>query len=259
MGASGLVPVWNGTVPYDDTHGGYMTAIRNYELAQGIAVERNLVDDAQGFTINGRALGLGEAFANTQEHDAVQVFINGFTDSGTNRLGASTNGADGVGLLSTAHPYRPDATGSTQANEGTLALTLANLDTTRQAVMNWVDDKGQLMGVMPDTLLVPAELERAATQILSERAVFEPGSAQFDVNMFSGKMRLLVWNRLTDANAWFVIDSARMKRFLIWQRRIDPEFAQTEDFDGMIAKFRGYMRYGIGWTHWSWIYGQNPS
>ena len=50
-----------------------------------------------------------------------------------------------------------------------------------------------------------------------------------------------------------------MKQHLIWQNRIMPEFAQAEDFDGLTAKFRGYMRYGIGWTDWRWIYGHNPS
>jgi hypothetical protein len=96
-------------------------------------------------------------------------------------------------------------------------------------------------------------------RLVSERAIYEPGSAQYDVNMFSGRFRPVVWNRLTDANAWFLIDSTLMKQHLIWQWSIRPEFTQAEDFDGLTAKYRGYMRYGIGWTDWRWIYGQNPS
>jgi phage major head subunit gpT-like protein len=258
LGAMGLVPPWNGTVPYEDFAGGYKTDILNYELALGMLVERSLVDDAQYPEIRSRATNIGDSFSRTIEHDAANVFINAFTDSGTNRLGASTNGADGVGLCSTAHPHSP-SNADTQSNEGTLALSLENLDTTRQAMMNFTDDKDDLLGIMPDLLLVPPELERTATQIVSERAFYEPGSAQFDVNMFSGRIRPLVWNRLTDANAWFLIDSSLMKQSLIWQWRIRPEFAQSEDFDGMVAKYRGYMRYGTGWRDWRWIHGQNPS
>jgi len=202
---------------------------------------------------------MADSFSQTIEQDAVNVFINGFTDSGTNRMGASMAGADGVGLLSTAHPYSPRNTNTTQANEGTLALNIDNLDTTRQAMRNFTDDKGNLLGISPDLLLVPPELERTATQMLSERAIYEPGSAQYDVNMFSGRLRPIVWDRLTDSNAWFMIDSTLMKSHLIWQWRIRPEFSQAEDFDGLTAKYRGYMRYGIGWTDWKWIYGQNPS
>ena len=259
MGAQGLVPPFDGTVPYHDFDAGYRTDIRNYGFAMGMSVERRLVDDDQYNQINRRASNMSDSFNNTIETDAANVFINGFTDSGTNRMGASVAGADGVGLLSTAHPYSPSNTGTTQANEGTLALTIDTLDTTRQAMRNFTDDKGLLLGVFADMLLVPPELERNATQLISERAIYEPGSAQYDVNMFSGRFRPVVWDRLTDSNAWFLIDSTLMKQHLIWQWRINPEFSQADDFDGLIAKFRGYMRYGIGWTDWRWVYGQNPS
>ena len=254
-----MVPPFDGTVPYHDFDAGYRTDIRNYEFAMGMSVERRLGDDDQYNQINRRASNMSDSFNNTIETDAANVFINGFTDSGTNRMGASVAGADGVGLLSTAHPYSPSNTGTTQANEGTLALTIDTLDTTRQAMRNFTDDKGLLLGVNPDMLLVPPELERNATQLISERAIYEPGSAQYDVNMFSGRFRPVVWDRLTDSNAWFLIDSTLMKQHLIWQWRINPEFSQADDFDGLIAKFRGYMRYGIGWTDWRWVYGQNPS
>ena len=259
MGAQGLVPPFDGTVPYHDFDAGYRTDIRNYEFAMGMQVERRLVDDDQYNQIMRRASNMADSFNTTIETDAANVFVNGFTDSGTNRMGASTNGADSVGLLSAAHPHSPANTNNTQANEGTLALNIDNLDTTRQAMRNFTDDKDQLLGVNPDILLVPPELERDATQLVNERAIYEPGSAQYDVNMFAGRFRPVVWDRLTDSNAWFLIDSMLMKQHLIWQWRIKPEFAEAEDFDGLTAKFRGYMRYGIGWTDWRWIYGQNPS
>ena len=259
MGSVGRVPVFDGTVPYTDFRGGYKTSILNYEFALGMTVERALVDDEQYSEINQRAQGLGDAFAVTREIDAADVFINGFTDSGSTRYGESTNGADGVGLLSTAHPFSPSNTGDTQSNEGTLSLSLANMDTTRQAMLNYTDDQGELLGISPDLLLIPPELERTANQIVSERANFEPGSAQFDVNMFAGRLTPIVWNRLTDSNAWFMIDSRLMAQRLIWLNRQPPEFARQDDFDGLQAKFRGYMRYGIGWTDWRWIHGQNPS
>lgn len=259
MGTTGLVPPFSGSVPYVDFDAGYRTDILNYEFALGMQVERSLIDDEQYNEINRRAQAIGDSFDITLEHDAAQVFINAFTDSGTNRMGASTNGADGVGLLSAAHPNSPRDTGTTHANEGTLALTLPNLDTTRQLHRALTDDQGNLLGVNPDILLVPPELERTATQIVAERALYEPGSAQFDVNMFAGRLRPVVWDRLTDSNAWFLIDSRLMKLHLIWQWRIRPEFDRATDFDGIMVKYRGYMRYGIGWDDWRWIYGQNPS
>ena len=259
MGAPGLGPPCAGPVPYHDFAAGYRPDIRNYEFAMGMQVERRLVDDDQFNQIRRRASNMTDSFNMSIETDAANIFINGFTDSGTNRMGASTNGSDGVALLSAAHPHSPANTNNTQSNEGTLALNMDNLDTTRQAMRNLTDDKDQLLGISPDIFLVPPELERDATQLGSERAIYEPGSAQYDINIFSGRFRPVVWDRLTDSNAWFLIDSTLMKQHLIWQWRIRPEFAEAEDFDGLTAKFRGYMRYGIGWTDWRWIFGQNPS
>tara|TARA_Y100000310_G_scaffold126272_3_gene125044 strand:+ start:3762 stop:4634 length:873 start_codon:yes stop_codon:yes gene_type:complete len=259
MGEFPKVPVFDGTIPYADFAAGYKTTIRNFELAQGMVVERALVDDEMYGVLNRRAARMGNTFSNTIEADAADVFINAFTDGGTNRLGASTNGGDGVALLSTAHKRSPVDSGTTDSNEGTLDLNVPNVDTTRQAMANFTDDVGELLGANADTILVPTELERTARQIFGRQAIWEPGSAQFDANMFAGAMRVIVWNRLTDANAWFLIDSTQMMEHLIWQWRIRPEFAQAEDFDGIQAKYRGYMRYGIGFSDWRWIFGQNPS
>ena len=259
IGAQGLVPPVQGSVPYADFNAGYRKDILNYEFALGTQIERRLVDDDNRNAIVARAETLTDSFNQSIEQDAVNVFINAFTDDGTNRFGDSTNGADGVGLCSTAHPYSPANTNNTQSNEGTLALTIDNLDSTRQSMQNITDDQGNLLGINPDMLLVPPELERTATQLVAANANYEPGSAQFDVNMFAGRFRPVVWNRLTDSNAWFLIDSQLMKRHLIWQWRVRPVFDQQENFDGLTAKYRGYCRYGVGWTDFRWIYGQNPS
>ena len=259
MGAGGLVPPFNGTVPYEDFAGGYKLDLLNHEFALGMQVERSLVDDDQYGEIRDRASTLGDSFPNTIETDAVNTFINAFTDGGTNRFGQTTNGADAVGLCSLVHPHSPSNTGDTQANEGTLDLNLPNVDTTKQAMMNFTDDKGQLLGINPDMLLVPAELERRAAQIVSARANLEPDTAEHNINIFAGRIQQVTWNRLTDSNAWFLIDSRLMKRDLIWQWRIRPEFAQENNFDRLLAKYRGYMRYSVGWRDWRWIYGQNPS
>ena len=259
IGALGLVPLFEGTVEYEKFNQGYKTTITNYELAKGVAVERALIDDDQYGEIERRARSLGDSFAFTREHDAAQVFINAFTDSGNNRMGASVAGPDSVALCSTAHPRSPSDTSNTQSNEGTYTLTYANVDTVRRDMMDLTDDKGNLLGITPDLCLIPTELETDARKIFDPRAVWEPGSAQFDVNIFNGNMRVVVWNRLTDANAWFLIDTAQMRRHLIFQNRIAPEFNREKDFDTLVAKYMGYMRYGIGFDDWRWINGQNPS
>jgi len=47
--------------------------------------------------------------------------------------------------------------------------------------------------------------------------------------------------------------------FLNWFDRIALEFAQEEEFDTLVAKFRAYMRYECGWSDWMWILGSDPN
>ena len=256
-GGFGMWPRFEGSVQYDDPSQGWLTNIVNIEFASGFQVQRSMVDDEQYGTINGWAQSLGDAYAYTREYDAADLFIKAFSST-TYRTGESNLGGDGVVLCSASHPRSPkDST--TQSNTGSLPLTLESWDTTRQAGAALTDDRGLLAGINYDTILVPRELERSARQIFDPRSQYEPGSAEFNVNIFGGTVQVVVWDMLTDANAWFAIDSQKMKRHLIWQERIPLEFAAEKDFDSLLAKYRGYARTGRGFSAWQWIYGQNPS
>ncbi len=257
LGELANVPVFDGVRRYDNFEQGYRTDIRNYELANGIQIPRSLIDDDQYRQIETKARRLGDSYRQTREVDAAGQFNNAFTDNGTNRLGASTNGADGVALCSTAHPLGPKNS-STQSNEGTLALSLPNWDTVEQNMRSLTDDRGNLLDIVPDMILIPRALQRAAAAIFDPRAMWEPNSAEFTTNIFNGQIRIVVWNRLTDVNAWFAIDSSAMKEHLIWQNRILPEFSEENDSSSIVRKFLGYMRYGLGFDDWRWINGQNP-
>lgn len=54
---------------------------------------------------------------------------------------------------------------------------------------------------------------------------------------------MITWHYLTDANAWFTIDSGLRRRHLRWYDRIPLEFDREQDFDTLIAKWRAYMRF----------------
>jgi len=246
----------SGRVQYDEPNKGYKTTFTHTEFAKGFVVQRKTIDDNLTQIPLDQAGNLGDSAFRKREKDAASVFVNGFTDTGTTDSGFPIAGADAVGLLSLVHPYSP-ADSTTQANEGTLALTKANVQTTRTAMMKFTDDRGDILNVMPDLLMVPPELEDDALVI--NKSTLDPASANNAINPNQGRLSTKVWYYLTDSNAWFMIDTARMKRDLIWYDRIPLEFGREEDFDTFEAKFRAYMRYSRNWRDYRWIYGQNPS
>lgn len=257
---------WNqfetaGRVNYVGMKPGYVATFTHHEYAQGLQIERKLIDDnlypGAGLprSITQRVEGLADSAVIKREKSKANVFINGFTDSGTDVEGFPIAGQDSVGLLSTAHVF--ETGGAQQANEGTFALTAANVEATITAMRGWVDDVGEVNVVSPDVLLVPPELEFDALRIVGSE--LDPASANNAQNPLKGRLRVVVWDYLTDANAWFLIDSRLAKQHLVWYDRVPLEFAAQEDFDTLIGKWRAYMRYSRGFDDWRWIYGQNPS
>ena len=109
---------------------------------------------------------------------------------------------------------------------------------------------------MPDVLVVPRALRKTELEIVGSEK--QPENANNAINVHAG-MSVIVDPYLTDTNAWFVVDSTMARRYLKWYDRVMPEFAATGDFDTLIRKYRGYMRYSYGWSDFRWVIGSNPS
>jgi len=243
-----------GRVLYDDRNKGYGKRFTHAEFAKGFVVQRKLIDDNLTAIVFDNANELGDSAFRFREKAGAQLFNGAFTDSGTDDWGFPIAGPDGVGLCSLAHPYSPvDAT--TQANEGTAFLTKDNVAATRRYMMAFKDDRGDKLNIMPDLLIVPPELEDEALTIV--RSANDPSSANNAINPQAGRFAVVTWHYLTDSTAWFMVDSGRMKRDLIWYERIPVEFGKEQDFDTLEAKFRAYMRFSRGFRDYRWIFGQN--
>ena len=257
---------WNfedsGRVQYAGFGPGYTATFTHHEYAKGVQIERKLIEDnlypGAGLprTITARVEQLADAAVIKREKSKANVFINGFTDSGTDAEGFPIAGQDSVGLFSTAHNVAT-AGDADQSNEFTHALSAANVETIITAMRGFTDDKGEVNPVSPDTLLVPPELEFTANKIVNSE--LDPNSANNTVNPLKGRLRVVVWDYLTDANAWFLLDSRLAKQSLVWYDRVKPEFKAEEDFDTLIGKWRCYMRYSRGFDDWRFAAGSNPS
>lgn len=252
VGGFGDIPEYTGTLEYDSFELLYRKSYEHTEYARGIAIERKLIDDDEYAVMAQRASQLGLAFDRKMYNDAASVFNNAFATT----AGARATGGDGVALCSNSHPYSP-SNASVQDNNFALALSYDNLITVEQAMMGFVDSRGNPMNVMPDTLLVPVALRQTALSIVG--SPLKPGTANNDANTLGG-YRVVVSRYLTDTNAWFLIDSRQARTSLNWFWRVQPEFEAdpTSNFN-LAAKFRGYTRYSLGFDDWRWVAGSQPS
>lgn len=246
---------YKGAIDYDDMDQGFRKTYTHVEYVKGFKVERKLVDDDMYNIISQRPKQLATAAVRTQEKAAASVF--------NNAMSGSYLGADGVALCSNSHDYSP-ANGSHVDNLGALSLTYDNVVTARAAMRAFVDDRGELVSVNPRLLLVPPELEATANEIIKTMRGAnsqQPGTANYEANLLQDKgMSYVMWDYLTDANRWFLIDLDLAKMYLNWFDRVPLEIAidPTGGFD-LEARWRGYMRYSYGWSDFRWVYGSEAS
>jgi len=258
---------WNefektGRTTYDGFDPGWKTRLEHREFTMGIAIQRKLMEDNLYPTAGipreatGKVEKLADSAAVHREKSAASLFNNAFTDTGKDSEGFSIGGADGVGLCSEAHPDSPTHS-TTQSNKFALALTGSNMSVIRLAMRKFKDDRGELVSIKPDLLLVPPELEETAEiEVTTDR---DPNSANNAVNPNKGRFTVVAWDYLTDTNAWFMIDSMLKSQHLAWLDRVSPEFQSRRDFDTYQAQFTGYHRFSRGFDDWRWVAGSNAS
>jgi hypothetical protein len=238
-----------GVVASADFDQGYKKTYEHKEYPLEIPIKRKIFSDSRHREIFRIVDRIADSAVVLRETHGASVFNNAFDDN--------FPGADEVGLCSTAHPLSPNKTGTTQTNEGTLSMTAANIETTRIAMMAFTDDNNEKMGVTPNMLLVPPDLEDTA--IKETRSVLDPASANNTANPQAGRWMVQPWHYLTDSNAWFMIDTTLMSFSLDWFNREPISIVPKVEDKTIQATWIAYMRYSFGFSDWRWIYGQNPS
>lgn len=250
-GELGLMDEWQASgakIAYEDFNKGFKSTYTHKKYSKGIQIERELLDDDLYSTITKRTKKLALAGFNTIQYHAASVF--------NNATSAAYPGPDNKPLCSASHPIAPGSA-TTFSNLGALELTADYVETTRTNMMAWMDDKGNPIDINPDTLLVPTALRKKA-RIVAETDE-EPDTTDHGINVWHGVLDVIEWERLTDTNAWFLIDKQRMKLFLnfYWRRKLD--FKNKVEFDDEVSKYAVLARFSYGWDDPTFIYMNNPS
>jgi phage major head subunit gpT-like protein len=252
----GTLPDWqefNGQVQYKSQAQGYDTVSTPLEFTSGVQVERKLFDDDQYNVMDQRPRALAASYNRTRQVHGARMFNNAFSTDTFFYVNSES-----VALCSNSHTTNSGA--STAAgfdNLGTAALTATAVAAARIQMVNYRDDQGGRFSVMPDRIYHPVDLYEEAFEIIAASGKVDV--ATNNPNVHQGKYEAVEWNYLTDTNNWFMTDSRMQRQFLMWIDRVPVEFAMVEDFDKLIAKWRGYARYSNAWTNWRFIFGSQVS
>jgi len=239
-----------GNVDYASPVEGYDVTATHVEFAQGVQIQRKLWDDSQTEKIKQIFMGQRRAAYNTRQKDAAQPFNNAFTTDNE-----FFSHSEGVNLCSNSHTTPMSSVSTASGFDNLLTASLAGTAVTaaRYTMRNLKDFTGEPIDEVPDCILVPAELEATAEEIVKTRTGLDADTGNYNVEQ--GRYEIISTVRLTDTNNWFAINKRLMKDNLIWIDRVPLELKRMEAFDPISFKSRGYMRYSYLYVFWQWLIG----
>ena len=234
-------------IAYDSENQTWTSRYQHVVYALGFIITEELMeDDLYDVVGQRRAHGLARSIRQTKEVIGANVYNRAFNSAYV--------GGDGVSLLNAAHPNYAGGSWSnvlaTPADLSEAALEQAYID-----ISLLRDDRGLLIQVMPNKLIIPPQLKWEADRILKTEG--RVGTDLNDINaikaegIFPGGVH--VNHYLTDPDAWFIRTNVEngMKYF---ERRPD-RFQTDNDFDTSNAKFKADSRYSFGWTDPRGLFG----
>ncbi|MFQ3611270.1 MAG: Mu-like prophage major head subunit gpT family protein [Fimbriimonadales bacterium] len=227
----------------------YTISDRTWEAS--IAVERRALEDEQYDMIRMRVRDLALEAVRHREQLVIQALLQGATTGFT---------YDGYKLFDTNHQ---EGESGVQSNVYNGALSTEALQQAIARMMQFKDDRGRPMGIMPDTLLVGPKLHWLAMELLESPIVVQANTTNNSTpykNVLQGKLRLMVSPYITgaDENRWFLLDTSRSVRAVIFQERRDVplEFSALDspNSEQVFLRDKAFYgvraRYGVGYGLW---------
>jgi len=249
IGLFGQIPE-GGDVIYDQPVQGFDKTYVHQQFGLGFKISRVMADDDRWGIIKKMASELGRSARETIEIAVAAHFNNGFD--------AGYPGPDGKALFATDHPLVKS--GGTQKNRPTVAadLDIASLQIALTDFRQMKDSSGKKIRVPAKTLVVPPDLEFTAAEILEGK--MRADTANNTVNAFRHRDTFgsftdwMVWDYLTDPDAWFITaPRERTELRFYWRER--PATMHDVDFDSRTIKTAMWMRYSHGWSDFNGVYG----
>jgi len=231
-----------GRVDFDQL---YTQTYTHTEYPVQLVIKKNLLMNDQYGQIQKVIQRVGISAEQKMELDSASLLNLAF-DSGT-------TWSDGKPLCSATHPVGPGAGAAVFSNRATTALSAKALKDARVAMMRFKDNKNNEIGVMPNELWVPPELEETAQALV--KSIGDPETGNQGVNPKAAQNWMVIpWLRLSDTKNWFISDSMWRAEVVNWYvREITLPMLVEENTTEVVYEFK--LHYSFGCDDWRWIYG----
>lgn len=234
-------------ISYDNPYQGYDTTFTHLTYGLAFRVTMEMQQDDLYDVIKRMPASLAETVQRYKDTVAASIFNDGFSDTASDFM----SGMDAVEMFDASHPL---AGGGTYPNLITAAdLSVSSLEEALYTMRLTVGDRNELIDLEPKYLLIPPQLERVAHELLKSSG--RPDTANRADNWLATQgLQIIVWNRLTDADTWFLL-TEKSRHNLIFYNRMELETDSDRDFNTKDHIYSVLTRLSVGWADWRGVFG----
>lgn len=215
-------------------------------------ISQNAIDDDQTGDLERKVRSAGDNF---QKHVNKRVFtVLNAGDSQT--YGPAYDGQD---FFDSDHADAGAAYSTSQDNEGALAISLDNFNTSIVAAQAFRDDQGEYTEYEYDLIVTHPTNRVIAENIAGNIQAMD--TANREMNAYSGALKAPIYTPYFDTTAWHVIASSESIKPLILAQRKAPALQSAwfdpDQPDGGRYFFKFFARYEVAYGDWRLAYQGN--
>lgn len=257
-----------GAYPRTGMQEGYAQVIEPDTWKNSFEVSQEMIEDANMGKVKSLSSQFTLSYNRTKEYLGAALLAGAYNASvtfgnGANQRAYNTTSADQVALFSTSHPSKTSAS-YTQSNFYANPFSYDALCQVEEAMQNFTDDDGNILNVMPDTIVIPNKGRTKKLVFDAIGAEGIPGTANNSMNMQFGRWNVIIWPYLNryipsavtaGTDPWFLLDSKFNEAFYgaIWLDRIPLSVKSYIDDNTDNNVFKGRARFKPGFNNWRFI------
>lgn len=249
----------NGAYPKTGFQEGYSKTIEPTTWKSSFEVTKEMLEDAVYGKIKKKAIGFTQSYGRTREKMGAAMLAGGIGSNITfNGRVYDTTTADKKALFSKEHSSITESYGN-QSNIFKSAFSVSAMDKMEEAMQDFRDDDGNLLSIMPNTIIIPNSADLKRKVIAAIDSQYDPESDKNAVNFQVGLWKVLVWNYLPKTlggKPYFMMaDSDFNKNYdsLIWLDRLNLTVKSYVDENTDANVWSGRARFGVGFNNWRGI------
>jgi len=227
-----------------DVQEGYSSFLEHTEWTNSLELTKTMMEDNKTSDIKRKAGLFAQSYHRTREDFKAAVLANGINATVTYKGKTfKTICADGLSLFNIAHTSKTGET-AVQTNRFTNTFTDDVLGEIMTRMQNVKDDRGNIIGISPDTIIIPNNHTLKKAVFAAIGAEKEPDTANNGFNYLFGTWRVICSPMLANymgATEFILMDSQYNKDAsgAVWYNRVNNEI-ETD----IAEKTRNFLLFG---------------